>query len=695
MKLKSLKRRFVRFYLLALLILLSGLFAQYGINKTFAAESPALELVNLVNLPDGTSQLQLSFSQAVSTPKVFSLNAPERLIIDFFKVRDGFKQKQQLVKQVIDSQLVKGINVTDNRDRTRVMLYLKQLADYKIIPQGKYVVVNLSRKLEPQTQAANFAAQQLSQVDFRKGDNGSGQIVFKMSDPNANVNFTKRDQRLFIELKNINTPAAVQKRYDVTDFGTPVKSFTVSMLGKNTRIAVDVKGHYDQISYVVNHQLIVDIKPAATAGTYEVAANKASYNGKRISLNFQDIKVRAVLQIIAEFTGLNIVSSDQVKGNVTLRLKDVPWDQALDIILKSQGLAKRQFGNVLLVAPAEELALREKQELQAQQQVADLEPLQPALIQINYGKASEIATLLKDKNNSLLSARGSVSVDARTNTLWVQDTQAKLAQIRDLVQRLDIPVKQVLIEARIVVMSKKYQEDLGIKFGVNQGHLGSNLDTATKLVNGTPLGSINAADRLNMNLAVPAASSPGTVGLAMMRLGNTGAFLDLELSALESDGGAHVLSSPRLLTSNQQAATIQSGEEIPYQESTSSGATSVAFKKAVLSLTVTPQITPDNRIMLDLQVNQDKRGLQTTSANVPAIDTRQITTKVLINNGETLVLGGIYEQNDSKTVKRIPFLSALPVLGVLFKNSQTVKDRSELLIFVTPKIIEQGAVETT
>lgn len=651
-------------------------------------------MVKLNNLVDGTGQLQLTFSQTINGPKVFSMAAPARLILDFPNVRDSFKQKQALIKQVLESQLVKGITVTQGQGRMRVMLYLKQAVSYKLDQQGQYLAVNLTRIPVLQNGVANLVSQ-INKVDFRKGVNGSGQIIFDLTDANADVNFNKTEQRLIVNLKNITVPTSLQKRYDVTDFGTPVRAFTVAMQGSNARIVVDVLGSYDQLSYVVNKQLVIDIKSATVVNnTSEVQSGKPVYTGKRISLNFQDIKVRALLQIIAEFTGLNIVSSDQVRGNVTLRLKDVPWDQALDIVLKSQGLSKRQFGNVLMVAPAEEMAAREKQELQAQQQVADLEALQSILVQINYGKAADIATLLKDKSNSLLSSRGAVSVDARTNTVWIQDTPSKLAQIRDLVQRLDVPARQVLIEARVVTMDKSYQEDLGIRFGVNQpGHLGGNLAAASKFANGTPINAIEAGDRLNMNLPVVSNPSPATLGLAMMRLGKTGAFLDLELSALETEGGGQVLSSPRLITANQQAATIQSGEEIPYQETTSSGATSTAFKKAVLSLTVTPQITPDNRIVLDLKVNQDKRGTQTFN-NVPVIETSQIATKVLVNNGETLVLGGVYEQTDNKTIRRIPFLGKLPVVGILFRNTQVVNQRKELIIFITPKIIEQGTLET-
>lgn len=700
MKLNLSKNRGFSFYILVSFILVSGLLALLGITKTFAAEmkgSAALQAIKLVNLSDGTGQLQLTFSAPFNEPKVFALSNPARLVLDFPNVRDNFKQKQQLIQDVLASPLVKGVTTVEGQGRTRVMLYLKQAVSYKLETRNNYLAVNLARNTAAeQASIVGSLTGQINKVDFRKGVSGSGQIVFDMTEANADVSFDKQTQRLIIKLKNITAPAALQKRYDVTDFGTPVKAFNVVRQGANTQVVVDVAGQYEQLSYMLNKQLIIDIKPAAeTATAYDTTAfSKPVYSGKHISLNFQDIKVRALLQIIAEFTGLNIVTSDQVKGSVTLKLKDVPWDQALDIVLKSQGLAKRQYGNVLMVAPIEEIASREKQELQAQQQVADLEQLQSTLVQINYGKAADIATLLKDKSNSLLSSRGAVSADTRTNTVWIQDTPGKLNQIRELVQRLDIPAKQVIIEARIVEMDKSYQKDLGIKFGVNQpGHLGGNLNAASRMANGADIKSMAASDRLNMNLpagpATDTGTPPATLGLAMMRLGKTGAFLDLELSALETEGGGRILSSPRLVTANQQAATIEQGQEIPYQQSTSSGATSTSFKKAVLSLTVTPQITPDNRVVLDLKVNQDRRDALTFN-NVPVIDTQRIATKVLVNNGETLVLGGVYQQEENNTVSRIPFLGKLPVLGAFFRNTDVKDSRKELLIFITPKIIEQG-----
>ncbi len=431
------------------------------------------------------------------------------------------------------------------------------------------------------------------------------------------------------------------------------------------------------------------------------------YSGKLLSLNFQDIKVRAVLQLLAEFTGLNIVVSDTVQGSLTLHLENVPWDQALDIILQTQGLGKRQFGNVLLVAPSAEIAAREKQDLQAEQQLQDLAPLRSELLQINYGKASDIANLLegnttggggKGGNVTLLTTRGSVSFDARTNRLWIQDTPASVANIIKLVKQLDIPVRQVSISARIVNVNSNYLEDLGVRFGITQtNHITGTLEGANALAGGMPASAVSLAQRLSVDLpstggvgTLGTAGGPAQLGIALAHLG-PGTLLDLELSALESEGGGQLISSPRLVTADQQAAVIQSGQEIPYQQASSSGATNVAFKNAVLSLSVTPQITPDGKVILTLSVNQDNADFTNEVGGVPPIDTRSIQSQVLVNNGETIVLGGIYETNDTNNVVRVPFLGSLPIVGTLFRHTTQMSTRTELLIFITPRILQQCA----
>jgi type IV pilus secretin PilQ/predicted competence protein len=429
-------------------------------------------------------------------------------------------------------------------------------------------------------------------------------------------------------------------------------------------------------------EIISSIPAAPTTG-----ALPPSYFGKRISLNFQNIAVRSLLQLIAEFAKQNIVVSDTVKGEMSLNVSNLPWQQVLNIVLRSQGLAKRRAGNVLMIAPQEEVAARELRELQAQQQAKLLLPLQSVVIRLHYAKAKDLTEVLKDESSTLLSSRGQISFDVRTNTLWVKDTAKNIVAIRRLVRRLDIPVKQVLIEARIVTLRKDYERNLGAKFGLTGAHMSGTLTGANKSIN-EGMKNVPPAERLNFDLsaATDTLPRPGTVGLALFKLAKN-LYLDLELSALEQEGNVHIISNPRVVTANQQTATIETGEEIPYQEATSSGATSTAFKKAVLSLHITPQITPHHKIILDLQVNEDHRGVQLHEIGPPAINTQQIKTQVLLNNGETIVLGGVYKQTKQNTVTRVPFLGTIPLVGHLFKKNAKIDDRSELLIFITPRVI--------
>ena len=486
----------------------------------------------------------------------------------------------------------------------------------------------------------------------------------------------------------------MQRILDVSDFKTPVKQLTSFMEKNDTKIVIKNEGHYDYYAYQIDKNFVLEIFPLkATEKESKESGSRPGYSGEKITLNFQDIKVRAVLQLLAEFTGINIVASDNIKGSTTLHLHQVPWDEVMDIILRTQGLAKKQMGNVILVAPIEEMAMREKQELQSSQEVSDLSPIGSELIPIRYATALDIANLLKDDKNSLLSSRGHLSTDTRTNTLWVQDTAQKILEVRNMIDKLDRPVKQVLIEARIVNVQRNFEKNLGIRFGIYKPpHWAGTLDGANQTATGSTIGSVAVSQRLNMDFRANPTSgnSPGSIGVALANLGK-GYLLDLELSALEEEGGGNIISSPRIMTADQQTASIESGEEIPYQESTSSGATNVAFKKAVLSLKVTPHITPDNKLVMDLEVHQDTKG--EVISGVPAINTQQIQTRVLVDSAETIVLGGIYQQTRSSAVERIPLLSSLPVLGRLFSNNQDINNRNELIIFVTPKIIDNVVTE--
>jgi type IV pilus assembly protein PilQ len=504
-------------------------------------------------------------------------------------------------------------------------------------------------------------------------------------------------------------PKNLMRRYDVMDFATPVQTVDALRVEGSSRLVISAQGDFEQLAYQSDNQYTVEIKPSAkrTAGAEE----KKEYTGERLTLNFQDIDVRSVLQLLADTSGQNIVVSDSVTGNLTLRLQNVPWDQALDIVLRTKGLDKRRQDNVIIIGPTDELASREKAELAAHKEVQELSPVHTEFLQVNYAKVADLSKLIKTGTgkDSMLSARGSLSIDERTNTLLVQDTTDKLAEIRRLVQTLDVPVKQVLIEARIVVVSDTYERDLGARLGITgfttagAGSLisvsGTNVGTDTMVqsvlpstTGAAPTGvvALPALDnRYQVNL--PAANTNGSIGLSI--LGGKH-LLDLELSAAQNEGKSQTISAPRVITANQKQATILQGTEIPYQESASSGATTTQFKNAVLSLKVTPLITPDNRVVLDLDVSDDTVGAQVTSAtggSVPSIDTRQIITQVLVNDGQTVVLGGILETTKTKSANKVPFFADIPVLGNLFKSTTDINNKTELLIFITPKILREGS----
>ena len=666
--------------------------------------SATLKSVNYKTLTGSRMQVIFNFSQPVSSVKSFDTKSPARIILDFFGATDALSEPNQTVSR----GFISNLNAIDADGRLRVLLNLTHEAKYTVNKSGNQVIVTLtqvapqpaSRRARNEQFAANsrvsYAQHSIRGIDFKRdGDNG-GQVVLNLSDAGMGINVTQQADKIIVDFIGTSLPTRLQRKYDVTDFGTPVQIVTATREGNNTQVVIASKGDIAHTAYQVNNKFVVDINPLTPEEKARQQAEKPTYTGKRLSLNFQDISVRAVLQLLAEFTGINIVASDSVKGNITLRLNDVPWDEALAIILTTQGLSKKQVGNVLMIAPAEEMAAREKEILENQKQVEELEPLKTELIHLNYAKAADVANLLKDQSTSLLTPRGNVSVDERTNTLLVKDVPATLVDVRKLINQLDVPVRQVLIEARIVNVDTTFEQDLGIRWGVTKpDHVSGTLTGASQMqqniIDGNPaLDDVDFANRLNVNF--PAVSSSGaqapSIGVALAKLGD-GYLLDLELSAIETEGGGELISSPRLVTANQHPAYIESGEEIPYQEQTSSGATSVEFKKAVLSLQVTPQITPDNKIIMDIKVNQDKRSTEPEVLGVPAIDTRQIETNVLVNNGETIVLGGIYEESKANETTRVPFLGEIPIVGALFRNTGKSSERKELLIFITPKVIQQ------
>ncbi len=540
-------------------------------------------------------------------------------------------------------------------------------------------------------------------IDFRRNETGGGRIMITLTDPSVPVDLRQEGGRIIVDFLDSMLPTEFERRLDVVDFATPIKTIETRQLGDDIRMIISPLGAYDHLAYQSGSLFTIEVNPVTKAEQERRDKDKQTYSGDRLSLNFQDIEVRSVLQLIADFTGINVVVSDTVTGNLTLRLKNVPWDQALDIVLTTKGLAMRQNGNVMLVAPSEELAAREKLELESQKQMEELLPLYSEFIPVNYAKAADLADLISNPDTSLLTPeRGSVATDERTNTLLVQDIATKLTEIRQLVTRLDVPVRQVLIESRVVIANNDFSKDLGIRIGatgvrkngdngviVGSGSLEGNDGVVNEAIGNIrntgqpfPVDVPALGDRLLVDLA--AANPAGTLALSIL---DSDYLLDLELTAMQAENRGEIISSPRVITSNQKEAVIKQGVEIPYLQASSSGATNVSFRDAVLSLRVTPQITPDDHIILDLAVNKDSVG--EVFAGVPSINTREVSTQVLVDNGETVVLGGVYEQTRNFQADKVPFLGDLPVAGALFRTTRKVDDKSELLIFVTPKIIKE------
>lgn len=676
------------------------------------AAQPAVEAIDLNALSGNRIQLRVTMTAPVAEPRSFTIENPSKIVLDFPGVSNALSKEAS--SPSFNMGVVRKARVVEGDNRTRVVVDLNANAPYEIVKKDKYIFLTISNQtLKDDTKSTSWTPKEVKQgkyaiknIDFRRGAQDEGRLVIDLSSPDMPINLKEEGNRIVLKMKNTNLPERLHRKLDVTDFGTPIRMINATKTGGDVEIQMDIEGLNESMAYQADDKFTVEVRKLTPQEKEQLQKENFEYSGERLSLNFQDIEVRAVLQLIADFTGLNIVTSDTVQGNVTLRLRNVPWDQAMAIILKTKGLDKRQIGNVIMIGPSEEIAAREKLELQANQQVEELAPLKSEYIQVNYAKASEIADLLKNEENSLLSARGAASVDARTNTLLVQDTAAKLDEIRALVHRLDIPIRQVLIESRVVFATDDFEDALGVRFGGalkfrpgNEPVLGLTgaISDAANIALGTEGNTfipsdVPVANRLGVSLPASVGAAAGQtaqLGLSIARLPG-GTILDLELQALEAEGLGKIIASPRLITSNQQQAYIEAGEEIPYVEASSSGAATIAFKKAVLRLEVTPQITPDDNVFLDLTVNQDSRGAVVIAGGPPAIDTREIHTKVLVANGDTVVLGGIYQQTKDKTITRVPFLGRLPVVGWLFKSESNTDNRNELMIFVTPKIVQEG-----
>jgi type IV pilus assembly protein PilQ len=679
-----------------------------------AADGNTLNSIDVQTLSGQQVQLKLHLSGPAPEPLPFTIDKPARIAFDLPNTTLALTSRRIDVR----SGGVDTVLAAEANGRTRLVVNVESLMPYTTKVDGNDIIVTLgaqpgelAAKNAVKTGAGTGAPTERSirTIDFRRGSDGTGRVIVQLSDPRTPVNVRQEGNQIVVDFAGTLMPKNLLRRYDVMDFATPVQTVDALRIEGSSRLVISAQGDFEQLAYQSDNQYTIEIKPSVKRANAE---EKKEYTGERLTLNFQDIDVRSVLQLLADTSGQNIVVSDSVAGNLTLRLQNVPWDQALDIVLRTKGLDKRRQDNVIIIGPTEELAAREKAELAARKDLQELSPVHTEFLQVNYAKVTDLSRLIKANNNakdSMLSPRGTLSVDERTNTLLVQDTPERLADIRRLVQTLDVPVKQVLIEARIVVVTDTFERDLGARFGVTSAQKngsngllavtgsGTGADTMTQsaITNLTSTGSAFPvttpilANRYNVNL--PVANPAGSIGISLLG----GSYLvDLELSAAQNEGRGEVISSPRVITANQKQASIAQGVEIPYQESASSGATTTQFKKAVLSLKVTPLITPDNRVILDLDVSDDSVGSLVQSATggtVPSIDTREIITQVLVNDGQTVVLGGILETTRNKSTSKVPFLGDVPVLGNLFKTTTNINNKTELLIFITPKILREGS----
>lgn len=649
-----------------------------------------------------TEVVRIDLSQALATvPTPFLIQSPARIVLDFPGVANAMGRSTVEVNQ----GNLKSVSVVQAGDRTRVVLNLKQPAAYKAELQGKSLVVALeSAAAGKVATSANTAFAEnrsrdsapIKDLDFRRTTDGAGRVVVSLPNNQVGVDIRQQGQTLVVEFMKSTLPEGLRRRLDVADFGTPVKSVTTFQAGDRVRMVIEPKGQWEHSAYQSDEQFVVEVKEVKEDP--KKLTQGVGYNGQKLSLNFQNIEVRSLLQVIADFTNFNIVTSDSVSGSVTLRLQDVPWDQALDIILQAKGLGMRKSGNVLWVAPKDEITAKEKLDLEAMVSVQSLEPLRTQSFQINYTKAEEVAKGLiggAAGSKPILSARGSVIAEARTNQLFVTDIPSKLEQIQQLITKIDIAVRQVLIEARIVEAADSFGKSLGVRLG---GGGPVSIDAASGGPIGGSFGSSYVAGAATttagnfVNLPSTGAlgnPNPGSFALSLFGAGAS-TFLNLEISALEAEGKGKIVSSPRVVTADQIKALIEQGTELPYQVASSSGATSIAFRKANLKLEVTPQITPEGNIILTLDVTKDSVG-QSTPAGF-AIDTKHVQTQVLVENGGTVVIGGIFTEDQTETITKVPFLGDLPGLGVLFRNKTTASTKREMLVFITPKMLADKAL---
>ncbi|WP_415755945.1 type IV pilus secretin PilQ [Pseudomonas leptonychotis] len=672
----------------------------------FAAD---LQSLDVAALPGDRVELKLTFDEPILAPRGYTIEQPARIALDLPGVTNklGAKNKELGVGNA------RSVTVVEAKDRTRLIINLTNLAPYSTRTEGRvlYVVVGEGAKdsglvaqsssvvVPAVAQAKNYAlqGQAIKNIDFQRGEQGEGNVVITLSDASVSPDIQDQGGKIRLNFTKTQLPESLRVRLDVKDFATPVQFVSASESNGQANIVIEPSGSYDYLAYQADNKLTLSIKPLTQDEVDKRKSESFAYSGEKLSLNFQDIDVRSVLQLIADFTDLNLVASDTVSGNITLRLQNVPWDQALDLVLKTKGLDKRKVGNVLLVAPADEIAARERQELEAQKQIAELAPLRRELIQVNYAKASDMAKLFQSVTSAdgAVDERGSVTVDDRTNSIIAYQTQNRLDELRRIVAQLDIPVRQVMIEARIVEASVDYSKALGVSWrGASVGDTsyvvsGRGGDRVGAPGFGQNSGVQNPTPSLGNFVDMGAAGATSGIGIGFI---TDNAILDLELSALEKSGNGEIISQPKVVTSDKETAKILKGSKIPYPEASSSGAATTAFAEANLSLEVTPQITPDNRVIIEVKVNKDAADFSNQVEGKPTILTNEVNAKVLVSDGETIVIGGVFSNTQSKAVDKVPFLGDVPFVGRLFRRDVVTDNKSELLIFLTPRIMNNQAI---
>ena len=671
-----------------------------------------MEDIEFSSLPGDKVEIRMIFDGSPPSPTGYTIEQPARIALDLMGVVSRLPSKYH----PLGSGNARSVTVVEAGDRTRVIIAMTELVGYAARVEGNSLYILVGQELGlsqmagedsqdiggvPASSTSSYEGDvpKIEEIDFRRGEAGEGRVIVRLSNPGISVDVSSQGGKIRIEFAGTQIPESLQRRLDVTDFATPVLVIDALPESDNTVMLIEPSGDYDYLAYQAEKVFTLEVKPMGVGDKEGALENAFRYRGEKLSLNFQDIEIRSVLQLIADFTDLNLVASDTVGGRITLRLKNVPWDQALEIIMKTKGLDKRQVGNVLMVAPAAELSAREKLELESRQQISELAPLRTEFIEVKYASASEIFNLFQGSGDTegVLSARGSVIVDERTNSIILTETTDKINEFRSVLEKLDVPVRQVLIEARIVTASSNFSDSMGIRWGglgfgsYNDGSLltqaGGSLATVGEVRDTASVGealSFTSPDHLVVDLGVGSSDATAfAIGIVDEKF-----LLELELSALESEGSAEVIARPKVITADKQQASISSGVQIPYQEASSSGATSVSFASAVLGLDVKPQITPDDRIIMELEVTQDTVGA--VFNGVPSINTNSISTQVLVDNGETIVLGGIFTTQTTESITKTPFVGDLPYIGRFFRRNTKSDQKQELLIFITPRLIRDS-----